>query len=81
MLQDNLYLVVFKERSPNRMSVEGAKLVSLLLLFSQSKVSGVPEVKKGKQIHTSTKGVQDSTISASLGTWTPLSLKKKTTNE
>lgn len=41
MLQDNLHLAVVKERSPNRMSVEGARLVSLLLFFSQRKVSSV----------------------------------------
>lgn len=63
------------------MSVEGARLVSLLLFFSQSKISGVPEVKKGKQIHTSTKGVQDSTTSANLGTWMPVSLKKQTNKQ
>lgn len=73
MLQDNLHLAVVKERSPNRMSVEGARLVSLL--FSERKVSSVG-LKTGKQIHTSIMGDQDSTFSANLGTWTPVSKKK-----
>lgn len=72
MLQESLYLAVVKERSPNRMTMEGARLVSLLFFFSQSKVRGMPELEKGKQIHTRVKGVQDSTFSANLGTWTPV---------
>lgn len=81
MLQENLYLAVVKERSPSRMTIEGARLVSLLFFFSQSKVRGMPELEKGKQIHTRVKGVQDSTFSANLGTWTPVPLKKQTNKQ
>lgn len=81
MLQDNLHLAVVKEKSPNRMSVEAARLVSLLLFFSQSKISSVPELKTGKQIYTSIKGDQESTLSAYLGTRTPASLKNKQTRK
>lgn len=70
MLQHNLHLAADKEISPK------LDLVSLLLFFSQSKISSVPELKTGKQIHTSIEGDQDSTFSANLGTWTPVSLKK-----
>lgn len=62
MLQHNLHLAADKEVSPK------LDLVSLLLFFSQSKISSVPELKTGKQIHTSIKGDQDSTFSANLGT-------------
>lgn len=72
MLQHNLHLAAVKEISPK------LDPVSLLLFFSQSKISSVPELKTGKQIHTSIKGNQDSTFSANLGTWTPVSLKKQT---
>lgn len=77
MFQHDLHLAVVEERSPNGMSVEGARLVSLLLFFSQSKISSVPELKTGKQNHTSMKGDQESIFSANLGTWTPVSLKNK----
>lgn len=73
MLQDNPHLAVVKKRSLRRMSVEVATLVSLLLFFSQSKISSVPELKTGKQIHTSIKGDQDFIFSA---TWAPVFLKK-----
>lgn len=72
MLQHNLHLAADKEISPK------LDLVSLLLFFSQSKISSVPELKTGKQIHTSIEGDEDSTFSANLGTWTPVSLKKQT---
>lgn len=78
MLQDNLHLAVVEERSPKRMSVEGGRLVSLLLFFSQSKIIRVPELKTGKQIHTTIEGDQDSTFSANLGTWDTCVHKKTT---
>ena len=77
MLQDNLPLAVVKERSPNRMSVQGARLVSLLLFFSQSKTNCLPELETGKQIHARFKGDQDSTFSANLSTWTHVYLKNE----